>query len=79
MSREYVEELRADGSRAGPQRGPGTGGHLPGGRTLGLRGATLYGLLPDGYTIFDNLLHLALGVASIAVALFGLGRVAARG
>ncbi len=28
----------------------------------------LFGLLPDGLTIFDNLLHLALGVLSIAVA-----------
>ena len=28
----------------------------------------MFGLLPDGYTVFDNLLHLALGVLSIAVA-----------
>jgi hypothetical protein len=34
---------------------------------------TLFGLLPDGYTVFDNLLHLALGVLSIAVALFARG------
>ena len=46
---------------------------------LGFVVPTLFGLLPDGYTIFDNLLHLALGVASIAVALFGRGSVAARG
>ena len=38
---------------------------------------SLFGLLPDGYTIFDNLLHLALGVVSIAVALFARGDVAA--
>jgi hypothetical protein len=44
---------------------------------LGFVVPTLFGLLPDGYTIFDNLLHLALGVASIAVALFGRGSVAA--
>ncbi len=30
----------------------------------------MFGLLPDGYTVFDNLLHLALGVLSIAVAWF---------
>ena len=29
---------------------------------------SMFGLLPDGYTVFDNLLHLALGVLSIAVA-----------
>ncbi|MBD0354332.1 MAG: DUF4383 domain-containing protein [Rubrobacteraceae bacterium] len=46
---------------------------------LGFVVPTLYGLLPDGYTMFDNLLHLALGVASIAVALFGRGSVATRG
>ena len=35
---------------------------------LGFMMPTLFGLLPDGYTIFDNLLHLVLGVLSIAVA-----------
>ncbi len=35
---------------------------------LGFVVPTLFGLLPDGYTIFDNLLHLALGGLSIAVA-----------
>jgi hypothetical protein len=35
---------------------------------LGFVVPSLFGLLPDGYTIFDNLLHLALGVLSIAVA-----------
>ena len=44
---------------------------------LGFVVPSLFGLLPDGYTIFDNLLHLALGVASIAVALFARGSVAA--
>ena len=44
---------------------------------LGFAVPSLFGLLPDGYTLFDNLLHLALGVASIAVALFGRGSVAA--
>jgi hypothetical protein len=33
----------------------------------------LFGLLPDGYTVFDNLLHLVLGVLSIAVVLFARG------
>ena len=35
---------------------------------LGFVVPTLFGLLPDGYTVFDNLLHLALGLLSIAVA-----------
>lgn len=37
---------------------------------LGFIVPTMFGLIPDGYTIFDNLLHLALGVLSIAVAWF---------
>jgi uncharacterized protein DUF4383 len=37
---------------------------------LGFVIPTMFGLLPDGYTVFDNLLHLALGVLSIAVAWF---------
>ena len=37
---------------------------------IGFVAPTLFGLLPDGYTVFDNLLHLALGALSIAVALF---------
>ena len=44
---------------------------------LGFVLPSLFGLLPDGYTVFDNLLHLALGVVSIAVALFARGDVAA--
>ncbi len=35
---------------------------------LGFVVPNLFGLLPDGYTIFDNLLHLVLGILSIAVA-----------
>jgi uncharacterized protein DUF4383 len=35
---------------------------------LGFVVPNLFGLLPDGYTIFDNLLHLVLGALSIAVA-----------
>ena len=35
---------------------------------LGFILPTLLGLIPNGYTIFDNLLHLALGVLSIVVA-----------
>lgn len=31
---------------------------------------TLFGLLPSGYTVIDNLIHLAVGVLSIAVAWF---------
>ncbi len=36
---------------------------------LGFFVPTMFGLIPNGYTIFDNLLHLALGVLSLAVAL----------
>jgi hypothetical protein len=28
----------------------------------------MFGLIPSGYAVFDNLLHLALGILSIAVA-----------
>lgn len=35
---------------------------------LGFILPTLLGLIPNGYTIFDNLLHLVLGVLSIVVA-----------
>jgi hypothetical protein len=35
---------------------------------LGFIVPMLLGLIPHGYTIFDNLLHLALGVLSLAVA-----------
>lgn len=36
---------------------------------LGFVVPMMFVLLPDGYTIFDNLLHLALGIVGIAVAL----------
>jgi hypothetical protein len=36
---------------------------------LGFLMPMMFGLIPDGYTIFDDLLHLALGVLSLAVAL----------
>jgi hypothetical protein len=29
----------------------------------------MFGLIPDGYTIFDDLLHLALGILGLVVAL----------
>jgi hypothetical protein len=39
----------------------------------------LFGLIPSGYTVFDDLLHLVLGVLSLVIA-FGLsgGRQARR-
>ncbi len=37
----------------------------------------LFGLIPHSYTVFDNLLHLALGVLSIALAWFVGGERAA--
>jgi len=45
---------------------------------LGFVVPTLFGLLPHGYSVFDNLLHLALGLASIAVVNSQAGRTAGR-
>ena len=36
---------------------------------LGFFVPTMFGLIPDGYTVFDNLLHLALGGLGLVVAL----------
>jgi hypothetical protein len=38
----------------------------------------LFGLLPHGYSIVDNIIHLALGVAGIAVAFSSQGGATAR-
>jgi|SRR5215210_5062459 len=35
---------------------------------LGFIVPMLFGLLPHGYSVVDNIIHLALGIASIAVA-----------
>jgi hypothetical protein len=44
---------------------------------LGFVVPMIFGLIPHGYTVFDNLLHLALGVLSIALAWFvGAARTA---
>src|SRR5215211_9162136 len=44
---------------------------------LGFVVPMIFGLIPHGYTLFDNLLHLALGIVSIAIAWFvGGGRTA---
>ncbi len=45
---------------------------------LGFVVPTLFGLIPNGYTIFDNLLHLVLGVLSIAIAFAERGTTEAR-
>ncbi len=46
---------------------------------LGFATPALIGLLPHGNSVFDNLLHLALGVASIAVIFYSqAGRTAGR-
>lgn len=46
---------------------------------LGFILPTLFGLIPNGYTVFDNLLHLVLGALSIAVAgVSGRGTAEAR-
>jgi hypothetical protein len=37
---------------------------------LGFVVPMIFGLIPHGYTLFDNLLHLALGILSIALAWF---------
>ena len=46
---------------------------------LGFVVPMLFGLIPTGYTLFDNLLHLALGVLSLVIALSGRGATASRG
>jgi hypothetical protein len=38
----------------------------------------LFGLLPHGYSVVDNLIHLALGVLSLAVAFASRGSATAR-
>ncbi len=35
---------------------------------LGFVVPTLFGLIPNGYTIFDNIVHLALGALALVVA-----------
>ena len=35
---------------------------------LGFVSSTLFGLIPSGYSIFDNVFHVGLGVLNIAVA-----------
>ncbi len=45
---------------------------------LGFILPTLFGLIPHGYTVFDNLLHLLLGVLSIVVAFAERGTTQAR-
>ena len=40
---------------------------------LGFVVPTLFGLLPRGYTVADNLVHLALGILGIAIAYTSLG------
>ncbi len=39
---------------------------------LGFVVPMMFGLIPHGYTIFDDLLHLALGVLAIAIATPGV-------
>ena len=46
---------------------------------LGFVVPMVFGLIPHGYTLFDDLLHLVLGVLSIAVALTASGASTARG
>ncbi len=45
---------------------------------LGFIVPMLFGLIPHGYTLFDNLLHLALGIVSIVLAWFVGGERTAR-
>jgi hypothetical protein len=46
---------------------------------LGFVVPTMFGLIPSGYTIFDDLLHLALGGLSLAVAFSARGGSAQTG
>ena len=45
---------------------------------LGFAIPMLFGLLPHGYSVVDNVIHLALGVAGIAVAFLSRGGATAR-
>jgi hypothetical protein len=45
---------------------------------LGFVVPMMFGLIPHGYTLFDDLLHLVLGILSIAVALTAPGASTAR-
>ncbi len=45
---------------------------------LGFVVPMIFGLIPLGYTLFDNLLHLALGIVSIVLAWFVGGETTAR-
>ena len=45
---------------------------------LGFVVPMIFGLIPHGYTLFDNLLHLALGIVSIVLAWFVGGETTAR-
>jgi hypothetical protein len=45
---------------------------------LGFVVPMVFGLIPHGYTLFDNLLHLALGVLSIVLVWFVGGERTAR-
>ncbi len=45
---------------------------------LGFVVPTLFGLLPHGYSVVDNIIHLTLGVLSIAVAFSSRGGAPAR-
>ncbi len=45
---------------------------------LGFVVPMIFGLIPHGYTLFDNLLHLALGIVSIVLAWFVGGDRTAR-
>ena len=45
---------------------------------LGFVVPMMFGLIPTGYTIFDNLLHLALGVLSVVIAYSARGEAAAQ-
>ena len=46
---------------------------------LGFAAPTMFGLIPHGYTAFDNLLHLVLGGLSLAVAWWFFGAERGRG
>ncbi len=46
---------------------------------LGFVLPTLFGLLPHGYRVADNLIHLALGVLSLMVAFLWEGAAGRRG
>lgn len=89
MARQYAQVVGTGGFLVYLgffQRDAGTTRRLVGGLgivysvvgVLGFVTPQLLGLLPHGYSVVDNLIHLVVGVVSIAVALVSQSQVTVR-